>query len=52
MEAFKVILMLPNKMKDVGEQLSRVHGAEKEEARDMLRLIFQCSLSVHCRHGL
>ena len=38
-------------MMDVGEQLSRAHRAEKEQARDMLRLILT-SVRFLSRQGL
>ena len=50
-EAVEVVATLPNSTKDVGEQLSRAHRAEKEYARDMLRLI-KSSLRNLARQGL
>ena len=38
-EAVEAIVTLPKSTKDVVEQLDRGHNAEKECARDMLRLI-------------
>ena len=38
-EAVEAVLILPKTRKDVGEQLSRAHQAEKEQARDKLQLI-------------
>ena len=44
-------MTLPKTTKDVGEQLSRAHRAEKEQARDMLRLILS-SVRFLARQGL
>ena len=44
-------MTLPKTTKDVGEQLSRVHRAEKEQARDMLQLILS-SVRFLARQGL
>ena len=38
-EAVEVVVTLPKTTKDIGEQLSRAHRLEKEQARDMLQLI-------------
>ena len=35
-EAVEVVVILPKTTKDVGEQLSRAHRADKEQARDIL----------------
>ena len=50
-EAVKVVVTLPKTTKDVGEQLSRAHRMEKEQARDMLRLILS-SVRFLARQGL
>ena len=50
-EAVEVVVTLPKTTKDVGEQLSRAHRAEKEQARDMLRLILS-SVRFLARQGL
>ena len=44
-------MTLPKTTKDVGEQLSRAHRLEKEQARDMLRLILS-SVRFLARQGL
>ena len=50
-EAVEVAVTLPKTTKDVGEQLSRAHRADKEQARDMLRLILS-SVCFLARQGL
>ena len=44
-------MILQKTTKDVGEQLSRAHQAEKEQARDMLQLILS-SVRFLARQGL
>lgn len=44
-------MTLPKTTQDIGEQLSRVHRAEKEQARDILLLIIS-SIRFLARQGL
>ena len=44
-------MVLPKITKDIGEQVSRAHQAEKEQARDMLQLILS-SVRFLARQGL
>ena len=50
-EAVEVVVTLPNSTKDIGEELSSAQRAEKEHARDMLRLIIS-SVRYLARQGL
>ena len=50
-EAVEVVVTLPKTTKDIGEQLSRAHRLEKEQARDMLQLILS-SVRFLARQGL
>lgn len=50
-EAVEAVVTLPKTTADVGELLSRAHRAEKEQAREILRLILS-SVCFLARQGL
>lgn len=51
-KAIEAVAMLPRTTKDVGMQLSSAHSAEKEQARDMLKMIYPVWASLPGKNWL